>query len=406
MGYSNQFFNALGVSSHLQTEIKALAKRAHIPVSRLKYYNDHNILPSGSDLDNILHTTGIDKLELMLKMGRLDRETIAALQEHASGICSLIKDNHDSNRQLKTLPYEKTLETNLGTLYQGDCLSVLADYESDCADLVFADPPFNLNKLYPSGMDDNVKTETYLDWCQKWIEECIRILKPGGALLIWNLPRWNTALGDFLDGRMTFRHWIAVDIKYTLPIQKRLYPSHYSLVYYIKGDKPNAFHADRLPMQTCPKCHGDLKDYGGYKDKMNPLGINISDVWLDIPPVRHTKYKRRAGANELSLKLLDRIIEMTTDEGDLVVDPFAGSGTTLMAAELKKRRWMGIELGPSDDVINRFNHIKREREILEGYRENLNALFPEPIKRQREAKGLWTCESVRKAKDKQASLEL
>ena len=131
---------------------------------------------------------------------------------------------------------------------------------------------------------------------------------------------------------------------------------------------------------------------------MNPLGINISDVWLDIPPVRHTKYKRRTGANELSLKLLDRIIEMTTDEGDLVVDPFAGSGTTLMAAELKKRRWMGVELGPSDDVINRFNHIKQEREILDGYRENLNALFPESIKRKREAKGLWDMRKRKKDK--------
>ena len=248
MGYSNQFFNALGVNSHSPAEVKAFSKETYIPVSRLKYYNDHNILPSGIDLENLLRTTGMKKLELMLKMGRLDREAIAALQDHAGDIWNLIKDDYEDSKQ--KLSYNTTFETSLGSLYQGDCLSVLADYESDCADLVFADPPFNLNKLYPSGMDDNVKTETYLDWCQKWIEECIRILKPGGALLIWNLPRWNAALGGFLDGRMTFRHWIAVDIKYTLPIQKRLYPSHYALTYYIKGDKPNTFHADRLSMQT------------------------------------------------------------------------------------------------------------------------------------------------------------
>ena len=89
-------------------------------------------------------------------------------------------------------------------------------------------------------------------------------------------------------------------------------------------------------MQVCSSCFGDLKDYGGYKDKMNPNGINLTDVWYDIPPVRHAKYKKRNGANELSIKLLDRIIEMSTDEGDIVFDPFGGSGTTYVVSEIKK----------------------------------------------------------------------
>ncbi|MDX9786344.1 MAG: hypothetical protein RBT11_06200 [Desulfobacterales bacterium] len=63
-------------------------------------------------------------------------------------------------------------------------------------------------------------------------------------------------------------------------------------------------------MDICPHCLGDLKDYGGYKDKMNPDGVNLTDVWLDIPPVRHKKYKKRNSSNELSVKLIDRIIEM------------------------------------------------------------------------------------------------
>ena len=70
--------------------------------------------------------------------------------------------------------------------------------------------------------------------------------------------------------------------------------------------------------------------------KMNPDGINITDVWLDIPPVRHKKYKKRNGSNELSIKLMDRIIEMASDEGDIVFDPFGGSGTIYAIAERKK----------------------------------------------------------------------
>jgi site-specific DNA-methyltransferase (adenine-specific) len=73
---------------------------------------------------------------------------------------------------------------------------------------------------------------------------------------------------------------------------------------------------------------------------MSPKGVNLTDVWWDISPVRHAKYKRRNGANELSLKIMDRVIEMSTDEGDLVLDPFGGAGTTYMAAELKGRRWV------------------------------------------------------------------
>lgn len=90
-------------------------------------------------------------------------------------------------------------------------------------------------------------------------------------------------------------------------------------------------------MEICPKCFTDLKDYGGYKDKMNPDGTNLTDVWYDIPPVRHSKYKKREGANELSIKLLDRIVEMASEEGDIVFDPFGGSGTTYAVAEIKKR---------------------------------------------------------------------
>jgi site-specific DNA-methyltransferase (adenine-specific) len=265
--------------------------------------------------------------------------------------------------------------------------------ESNSVDLIFADPPFNLNKLYPSNIDDSLKTEKYIQWCQDWLNECVRILKNGGSLFLWNLPKWNALFTEYLGGRLNFRNWIAVDIKYSLPIQGRLYPSHYSLLYYVKGERPNSFFPDRLPMSTCPHCYGDLKDYGGYKNKMNPKGINLTDVWLDISPVRHPKYKRRNGANELSLKLLDRIIELASKEGDIIFDPFGGSGTTYMAAELKKRKWLGVEIGPVEDIVDRFQRIEEEKDIMEKYRENINSLFLKNIHKKRTGLGLWTTET-------------
>src|SRR5690606_32278213 len=143
-------------------------------------------------------------------------------------------------------------------------------------------------------------------------------LKPGGNLFLWNLPKWNTFFSEFLNHRLTFRHWIATDIKYSLPIQSKLYPSHYSLLYYVKNEKPSIFKPDRLKMETCPHCYKELRDYYGYKNKMKPAGINLTDGWYDIPPVRHSKYKKRKGSNELSIKLMDRIIEMGSQEGDVI----------------------------------------------------------------------------------------
>ena len=265
------------------------------------------------------------------------------------------------------------LETPHGRLYEGDCLKVLRNIDADSVDLAFADPPFNLGKAYTSKIDDSIAEHEYLDWCRSWLDEMIRVLKPGGSLFVWNLPKWNLPLGAYVGERMTFRHWISVDIKYSLPIASRLYPSHYALLYFVKGKKPNIFHPDRLSVPCCRHCGGELRDYGGYKDKMNPKGVNLSDVWTDIPPVRHAKYKKRA-ANGLALKLMDRIVSMASDPGSLVLDPFGGSGTTYIAAELTGRRWLGSELDCSA-ILERFDMIDGDREHLAQIQATKNVLF-------------------------------
>lgn len=265
------------------------------------------------------------------------------------------------------------LSTPQGELYQADCLDVLKALPLETADLAFADPPFNLGKQYSSKINDAKANAEYLEWCKDWLDEMIRTLKQGGSLFLWNLPKWNLSLGAFLAERLTFRHWISVDIKYSLPINGRLYPSHYSLLYFVKGDRPTIFHPDRLPVPCCPHCGGELRDYGGYKDKMNPKGVNLSDVWTDIGPVRHAKYKRR-DANALSLKLMDRIISMATDPGSVVLDPFGGSGTTYVAAELSGRRWIGSELDCST-ILQRFETLDGDRNYMAQLHANKNVLF-------------------------------
>ena len=155
-----------------------------------------------------------------------------------------------------------------GALFAGDCLKVLPSVHSECVDVVFADPPFNLDKKYGAKSNDNMPEEEYVEWCKGWLDECMRVLLPGGALFLYNLPRWNIILGAYLMQRgLTFRHDIAVDVKSTLPIQGRLYPSHYSLLYFTKG-KPKTFRKIRTPIETCRHCGGEVRDYGGHRHAM------------------------------------------------------------------------------------------------------------------------------------------
>ncbi len=244
--------------------------------------------------------------------------------------------------------------TELGILYRADCTAMLPRFPDSCVDTIFADPPFNLGKEYGTGVDDCRGDSEYVDWCRLWLGECCRILKPGGAIFVFNIPRWNVELGHHLGSLgMQFRHWITVSLKFGLPIPGRLYPAHYSLLYYTKG-KPKTFRKIRTPIETCRHCGGELRDYGGHRDAMNEKGVNLMDVWTDVPPVRHSKFKSAGRkANAVSTKILDRVVEMTTREGEIVLDPFGGSGTTFAVCERKNRRWIGIEIVSTDAIIER-----------------------------------------------------
>ncbi len=241
--------------------------------------------------------------------------------------------------------------TSLGALYSADCMLALPLIKNGVVDTIFADPPFNLGKQYGENTYDNLPAKEYIDWCKEWLAECIRVLRPGGSLFLYNLPKWNIPLGAFLgEEGLQFRHWIAIEISSGLPIAGRLHPSHYSLLYFSKG-KPNTFHRIRTPILTCRHCGGEIKDYGGHRGAMNPNGVTLKDVWTDIPPVRHWKFKsKNRRANALSTKLLDRVIEMSTNPGDLVIDPFGGSGTTYAVCVLKHRHWIGAEIDFAEDI--------------------------------------------------------
>ena len=252
---------------------------------------------------------------------------------------------------------ETFYRTANGALYNGDSLQIMRSMKSNSIDCIFADPPFNLGKDYGTEFID--KNERYVDWCSEWITEGTRILAAGGAFFIYCMPSIAVRIVGRLNALLTFRHWIALTMKGSYPRGNKLYPAHYALLYYTKG-KPRVFNSIRTPIRTCRHCGGEVKDYGGHRKALNPLGLNLTDFWDDTSPNRHTKYKVRPGVNELKITIPERAVLLSTNPGDTVLDPFGGGGSTYQVCEQYDRKWIGIEKYDCAVIRTRLQRLETE----------------------------------------------
>lgn len=228
----------------------------------------------------------------------------------------------------------------LNKITNGDCLELFKAIPDESIDVTFADPPFNLKKKYTS-TKDSLAFQDYLSWCEKWIAEMVRVTKPSGSIFVHNIPKWLTYYASFLNKYADFKHWISWDAP-TAPMGKSLQPNHYGILFYAKDAKQNKFYELRYPHKRCRKCGYLHKDYGGKKFLLHPFGSLVSDVWTDIHRVKHNKYRDEHPC-QLPIHLLERIVLMSSDADDIVLDPFSGTGTTALAAKRLGRNYIGFE---------------------------------------------------------------
>ncbi len=273
-------------------------------------------------------------------------------------------------RPSKLSPKSTYLSQN-GVLFEADCMDFLSVVRTDSVDTVFVDPPFNLGKVYEStDFNDNLDIESYRKWCRGWLIELVRVLRPGGSLFIYHWPLWLMDLGSWLNTlpTLTYRSWIALNMKTGFPIKNRVHPAHYGILYYTKnGDKPT-FNVVRYKTPTCRHCGKEQRDYGGYRDKFvkyeDESGvpwIQISDFWDDTRPARQDK-SRQLQINELPVHIPERVILMSTNPGDIVLDCFAGGGSTIHAADMHDRLWLASDLGSTSAILERLASLKGRQE--------------------------------------------
>ena len=226
----------------------------------------------------------------------------------------------------------------LNKIVSGDCIEVLSKAEEPFADLIFADPPFNIGYKYDKYYD-KVKSKNYIAWTRDWMNICKKVLKPNGSFYI--------AIGDDYaanvkiiaeESGLVMRNWIIWHYTFGQQMKTKFARSHTHIFYFVndKGDFTFNDHAVRVP--------SDRQLI--YNDKRaNPAGKMPDDVWSEYSRVCGT-FKERAGWHPCQMPegLLKRIITASSNKGDCVLDPFSGSGTTAAAAYQLGRNYVGVEL--------------------------------------------------------------
>ncbi len=222
----------------------------------------------------------------------------------------------------------------------GDAVETLKRYPDNSIDLVFADPPYNLDKPY-NLYDDERENKRYADWCNAWLSEYVRILEPTGSLFVLNLPRWTMYHAQFLNQHLYFQNWIVWEA--LSEPRGKLMPAHYGLLFYTKHPTNFTFNYDQLNQL-------DARHYclrSSCIRKRKAMGVDdkesLTDLWWNIHRIKHRR-DRDYHPCQLPDALLERIIRLSTNPGDIVLDALCGTGTTPVTAFKLGRRYVAIDI--------------------------------------------------------------
>lgn len=244
-------------------------------------------------------------------------------------------------------------------IYNEDCLVGMQKLASACVDLAFADPPFNIGYSYDV-YEDRQAEEAYLAWCRQWLAEIVRVLKPHGTFWLAIGDEYAAQLKLIMQKELGLicRSWVIWYYTFGVHCTRKFSRSHTHLFYMVKDEKHFVFNEDAIRVPSARQLvYRDRRAY--------PKGRLPDDTWIlrpqDLPngfqahedtwyfPRVCGTFKERMGWHgcQMPEQLLGRIIRACSNPADLVLDPFAGSGTTLAVAKKLHRHYIGFEISPA-----------------------------------------------------------
>ena len=250
-------------------------------------------------------------------------------------------------------------------IYNEDCITGMQKLEPGVVDLAFADPPFNIGykyDVYRDSMDD----DEYLQWCSRWIGQVVRVLKDDGTFWLAIGDEYAAELKVLMQRQhhLVCRSWVIWYYTFGVNCKNKFTRSHAHLFQMVKNPKQFTFQADQVRVPSARQLvYGD--------SRANPTGRLPDDTWIlrpqDLPdgfsadqdtwyfPRVAGTFREREGFHgcQMPEQLLGRIIRACSREGEVVLDPFGGSGTTLAVAKKLGRKYLGFEL--SADYVEKVN---------------------------------------------------
>lgn len=216
----------------------------------------------------------------------------------------------------------------------GDCLELFKSIDDNSIDLIIADPPYNLGKDY-GNKSDSKDFDNYMSFSQVWLSEACRVLKHTGTIYVFAGFRYISYIYKILDQElhMLFRNWICWHYTQGIGKTKGFSPRHDDILMFTKSEN-FTFNLDpiRIPQKY-------------YRKRNNMRGANPGDVW-EVSHIHYCQDNRQEHPTQKPEAIIERMVLASSSEGDKVLDPFSGSGTTLRVCQQLKRWCIGFEINP------------------------------------------------------------
>ncbi|QWR78954.1 site-specific DNA-methyltransferase [Candidatus Magnetomonas plexicatena] len=254
-----------------------------------------------------------------------------------------------------------------GKLYQGNSIEWLNSLESESVDMVFADPPYNINKAEWDIFDSQ---EHYIDWSMEWIRPVSRILKNQGSLYICGFSEILADLKHPASKLFKSCRWLIWHYKNKANLGNDWGRSHESIVHFRKSthvklnidDIRIPYGAHTLKYPSHPQAITSQYGNGGQREHWTPhiRGAKPKDV-IDIPTTCNGMGEKTPHPTQKPEELIRKFVLASSNKNDTIVDPFSGSGTTIVVAEQLERKWLGCDLNPqyNEWAVQRIENVRR-----------------------------------------------